>query len=718
MPRITERAPAFTFSPGSPPNGLKPLTAPPAIVARAPVQGLVGFTDVAAKDTRHIAPPQGAFFAGGMALGDDPRKVNVLKTRADFDTRSSAGEGAGAAGMSEVKFLFDRQTGKTYLLPKEYPYHYYFAHDVLGVNDSLEEFNRKAYRDPDRRFVPGTITAYDNFVGQGGKKGTFGISFWSTDVVHAPLITETFHALEKALPFAKGALAYHPGGQTQEKLLTERSGTDAKALATAKVPVLSNIELSKGFDFTALNAGVSFGRLSVIHGAGDAGQVTRRDIAIYADDVPPTLPPLAGVITPKPQTYLSHDALKARQDHTPYAYARDVLKDPEVKKLEGKLVRLEITPKGYQLREATQKEADAYLQSLRPDHDQKLHSNLAAKTPRALSSMKFGQDAAYGSKAVNVSVLHSLQQSGALNQGRQADEPEVSTPDGWGIPSSVYADFMKTAKYDDKQTMNEHLTSMLKDPDFADSKKRAALLTDFQKHIEDATMPPALHLKTEKLKADFAAKFPGENMRLRSSSNSEDLVGFNGAGLFESYTYRYDDARKGRSLDARLQKVFSSVFNERAVAEFDFYRIDPHSVNMAELAMPNEDNEIANGVVRWGGAIPGWDTMSVNAQVGENLVTNPGAGSVPDSLVVGNYGFNGEAEIQYEQRSNQELPKGRTSVLTDGEVRALFRSMKTIQAEFKKLYGKENDPNFAIECEFKITSDGKLSIKQARPWVG
>ena len=43
--------------------------------------------------------------------------------------------------------------------------------------------------------------------------------------------------------------------------------------------------------------------------------------------------------------------------------------------------------------------------------------------------------------------------------------------------------------------------------------------------------------------------------------------------------------------------------------------------------------------------------------------------------------------------------------------------METIQAHFAKVYGKENDPNFALDIEFKIDHAGKLIVKQARPWV-
>lgn len=653
-----------------------------------------------------------------FALGDTKSVIHSLTRRADFDKMAEQATGAGAAGMPEVKFLIDRQTGQTYFIPREFPYHYSFATQVLGINETVEQFNHEAYLDPNRRFIAGTITAYDNYVGKDGKKGTLGLSFWSTDIVRAPLLTEAYRAISTGLAFSKTPLVYRPGGETQENLLEKDGGRDKKALAAAGIPILTNTELSKGFDFTALNPGEGFGTLRIVHGTGGGEPPpSRRDVVIYADEMPADLPPLAGVATPKPQTYLSHDALKARQDDTPYAYARDILKDPKVKALEGKLVKFEVTSKGYQVRAATKAEADAYFEKSRPKKTQTLHSDLSVKNATPLSSVGFDDARAVGSKAANVAELQKLLKSGALNVSARG-EPKVTVPDGFGIPASWYDSYMKTAKYDANTTLEQRIAQIWKSPDFKDPGKRAALLDDFREHIEDAKMPPELQKKIDELEKKFHANFPNDNLRIRSSSNSEDLQGFSGAGLFDSYTFRYADREKpNRSLADRFQKVFASVFNDRSVGEFDYYRIEPHSVDMAELVMPNSDDEIANGVVRWGGAIPGWDTITVNAQVGESLVTNPEGGATPDSIVMGNYGFNGETEIQYEQLSNQKLPAGRKHVLTDGELKALFKAMKVVQEHFKKLYGKENDPTFSIECEFKIEKDGSLLIKQARPWV-
>lgn len=647
----------------------------------------------------------------------DPRIINRLATRESFDKLSDQAEDAGSAGMPEVKFLIDRKKRKTYFVPKEFKFHYDFARDVLGIAQSSDTFDTQNYGHEDRAFIPGTMTAYDNFEAN-GIKGTYGMTFWSGDPVRAPLVKEAFARIAAAMPFAKDKLIYHPDSQLQEGLLDIDSGSDRAALSAARIPIFSNADLAKNFTFSALNAGVSFGTLAVVHGDGTGQPLTRGTIAIYADNVPPTLPPLAGVLTAAPQTYLSHDALKARQDHTPYVYARDVLSDPAVQALTGKVVKLEVTPTGYKLSAATEVEAASYLESMRPTQAQTLKPDLAVTQVRRLDQIRFADQHAFGTKTTNVAELHQLALSGVLNAGRLPGEPEVIAPDGSGIPQSVSNDFMHTAMFDATTTFDEQLTKMLANPQFkTDVTYRQAQLAAFQAAILAATVPAAIQAKLDALKTEFASRFLGQDMRVRSSSDSEDLQGFNGAGLFDSYTFHFAKQDKpGKTLADIFKKSVASLWNSRAFDEFDFYRIDPHSVAMGQLVMPNSEDEIANGVVRWGGGIGGgWDSMTVNAQVGENLVTNPTGGATPDNILVANYGLQGQTVVQYLTKTNQPLVGGRTHALTDPEVAALFRAMKVVEGHFKTLYGTRD--GFNIECEFKITKDGKLLIKQARPWV-
>ena len=55
--------------------------------------------------------------------------------------------------------------------------------------------------------------------------------------------------------------------------------------------------------------------------------------------------------------------------------------------------------------------------------------------------------------------------------------------------------------------------------------------------------------------------------------------------------------------------------------------------------------------------------------------------------------------------------------MSDAQLGQLRRHLQTIHARFKKLYDPAADERFAMEIEFKITSENVLAIKQARPWV-
>jgi hypothetical protein len=56
-------------------------------------------------------------------------------------------------------------------------------------------------------------------------------------------------------------------------------------------------------------------------------------------------------------------------------------------------------------------------------------------------------------------------------------------------------------------------------------------------------------------------------------------------------------------------------------------------------------------------------------------------------------------------------------LLTDDQLDELRSRLARIHGRFRDLYKKTEDERFAMEIEFKITKDGKLAIKQARPWV-
>jgi hypothetical protein len=57
-------------------------------------------------------------------------------------------------------------------------------------------------------------------------------------------------------------------------------------------------------------------------------------------------------------------------------------------------------------------------------------------------------------------------------------------------------------------------------------------------------------------------------------------------------------------------------------------------------------------------------------------------------------------------------------LLSESHLGDLRDSLAEVHVRFANLYNKSKDDElFAMELEFKITADGELVIKQARPWV-
>ena len=122
--------------------------------------------------------------------------------------------------------------------------------------------------------------------------------------------------------------------------------------------------------------------------------------------------------------------------------------------------------------------------------------------------------------------------------------------------------------------------------------------------------------------------------RYRSSNNNEDLPGFNGAGLYDSKSQKPDeDVEDG--LDKSLKEVYASLWNFRSFRERDFHRVDHLEAAMGVLVHPSYQDELVNGVAVSLDPINGREgNYYVNSQVGEDLVTNPDAHSVPEELLL------------------------------------------------------------------------------------
>jgi phosphoenolpyruvate synthase/pyruvate phosphate dikinase len=210
----------------------------------------------------------------------------------------------------------------------------------------------------------------------------------------------------------------------------------------------------------------------------------------------------------------------------------------------------------------------------------------------------------------------------------------------------------------------------------------------------------------------MASRWPGQRVRLRSSSNTEDLPQFNGAGLYISEGVDAEAADK--DLADGIRGVWASLWRLRAYDEREYYNIEQSSVAMAVLIHEAFSSEKANGVAISRDILEPsrGDKFTINAQIGEALVTNPAPGVTSDELT---YAITRTPHI--ERQSVSSLNGGKP-VLSDEESYRVACNLAQIHDHFRPLLDPEKKNSwFAMDIEFKfIGPNRQLVIKQARPY--
>jgi pyruvate, water dikinase len=613
-----------------------------------------------------------------------------VPNREAFDTLARRSDLPGMLGVRELKFLVagvDTAYPVIYFMnTANHEFHDEFAISGLGWNITLQEYYEQTYfTDLNRVNLAGSIVAYDQHRASDGTEGLYGLEFWPADPVAFEHVRLAHDLVLAWMPFVDGRLAYHPSGESQRaRWLREQPSFQA-----AKIRVVTTDELLGGLEYYPLVLGETFGRLRLV---GGTDLISRRDIVVLRT-LPNDLSLSAGILTETPQTPLSHVNLKARQNNTPNAHVRGASTHPRIAPWLGQYVHLTIGEDDFHLRGATQAEVDAFLESVRPALPQSPPRDLSVTGIQPLREIGSGDAVAFGGKAAHLAELARILPAGMV-------------PDGYAVPFWFYHVFME------QSGLYEAAAAMIEEPAFqADPSWRNVELTRFRRRIRNEGVLPAWMM--EELGALHASFPAGTTPRCRSSSNSEDLVGFNGAGLYDSYTHHLHEGHLAKS----IRQVWASLWNYRAFEEREFYRIDHLAAAMGVLVHPNFSDEQANGVgVTRNIYNPDWKGFYVNVQVGEDLVTNPEPNSIPEELVISTVGQAGAYELQYLRYSNL-VPAGDT-VLTTDQVFELVEAMELIHQHFQhNVFGAGHDPAFAMEIEFKIDAQGQLSVKQARPWV-
>ena len=542
----------------------------------------------------------------------------------------------------------------------------------------LSTINVDLYND---NVATGEIVFNPNEIQPNGAIGRYLFNYSFGDANEFEYTSRTFELLAANMPFLNNNLA-HFIAQNNE---TQYENNYKDDYLGSRLEVVLESELFADINFLPFNQAEGYGFFKKMELDDNPAS---RDIVLY-DALPNSLPRVGGIITSIVQTPLSHVNLRAIQDNVPNAYIKDPLQIDSIANLIGKYIYYRVDADKYEIREATIEEVNAWYEKLRPSEPQIPERDLSQTKILPLDDIKFEMSTSFGAKCSNVATMRSF------------GFPEGTIPDGFGVPFYFYDEFMKFNGF------YEQVEVMINDADFlSDLELRIDMLKDFRKEIKDADMPQWM---LDELQTMHDAFPEGTSVRCRSSTNNEDLPGFSGAGLYTSKTQHPDEGHISKS----IKQVYASMWNFRAYDERDFYRVDQYIAAMGVLCHPNFEDEKSNGVgVSLDPIYSTEGNFYLNTQVGEFLITNPDANSIPEEILLNEDPNQGYIVL----RESNLVPNGEL-VMEEEYLDQMRDYLRVIHDEFEVLYDVVSAEGFGMDIEYKVTKDDQLIIKQARPWV-
>jgi phosphoenolpyruvate synthase/pyruvate phosphate dikinase len=302
---------------------------------------------------------------------------------------------------------------------------------------------------------------------------------------------------------------------------------------------------------------------------------------------------------------------------------------------------------------------------------------------------------------------------------------------------SYYLDFVNTGTWtvdlgsgEGTYTFQETLDAWIADPEFqTDGGLRSSRLLALQSAMHAAPVDDALIAAL----GDRILEVFGSDtvmVRLRSSSNAEDSLGFSGAGLYDSSSVCLADELDGDSVgpsrcdpdkdDERtirdgIRETWASLWNNRAWEERAWYGVDPSKVAMGILVNTRSNDEQANAVAFSGNPTDISDgRYLINAQEGELEVVSADPGVTPERLLV--TVVDGEVTDVDRLSESSEVPAGEV-VLDEVELAELAAVLFEASLVFPQDDTVPEGNDVIWDTEWKVDTDGQVKIKQIRPYL-
>ena len=584
---------------------------------------------------------------------------------------------------------------------------------------TVEEYLRLVERRADRQYFAGSLVRFDV---NGTTVHGFSI-FTDSRAEELPRLEEVRRIYELLAPrYAIGELAYAP--QRQAARAAARNWIDPG------FPIY--VPEGGGARYEAYTRGVGYGRVRLMDAdafdaANARGLITWQDILILEHAPGDIEGVVGGVITAELQGDLSHLAIRTARRGTPNAFLANAA--AVFGAFDGQLVRLEVRQSDFTVEPATADAAQAWWDEARPTLSRAPSVDAEYASLDALSEMQLtGIEPAsrYGGKGTNMARLQGLFADESLAAYREV---------GFVIPLRFYQEFMRSNhRRLGRETLSyeEYLLQTLAlDSIETDAAARFEALEEFRTFatVAGQVSPELVNAITEKIEEVFgAANVP---LRFRSSSNVEDVLEFNGAGLYDSTTGcaadSQDDDTDGpshcdaeqaneRTIERALKRVWTSLWTFRAHEERSWYQIDPATVGMGILVTRAFLDEAANGVAFTGNPANAADRrFLITAQVGETSVVRPppGVRAERDILHVDDDG----AVLRIERSQRSSLVAAGEHVLSGEQLGELGAVLRHIDRNLPVELGDHEREDVLFDVEFKVESGGDLAIKQVRPFL-
>ncbi|MBD0370593.1 MAG: PEP/pyruvate-binding domain-containing protein [Pyrinomonadaceae bacterium] len=602
-----------------------------------------------------------------------PNSLPAIKSRADFDRVSRTYNAETPNPLVHAMFVIDRRDNNKiyYVNSRRYTFHKDFVNGTYLSLERGKEFFENNYLKPNRRFILGTI-AYQTAV----KRWTF--EFWEGDLIPAELIKLTSDVINKTF---FEPVAYKPNSLKQE---------EASASLTGVERVLQS-QIADVRSYQGLNLASGIGRIHIIDKLDEHVEIGANEILVLSE-VPLNLPPVAGIIVTKPSTPLSHVNLLAKSWGIPNAYIKDA--DKLLKQYDTWWVSFETRRDQYlikradlaQIKEYQRREAER-LKLMTP------RFNLDEKRLAPLSEQRAASVIAYGAKSAN------------LGEVMNARIPGISVPAGFTVPFYYYEQFAKENGLDDLIAYLRDDQKFVHDPAY-----RRERLTNLRERFKQGKF--SAELRAEILRR-VAKDFPDKGLFVRSSSNTEDLPNFSGAGLYDTVpNVRGDDA-----IIEAVKAVWASLWNFEAYEARERAGIDHSKVFMAVLLQEGINSESSGVMITtdpfdkdnrgtiYISAKKGLGIKVVEGKkIAEQILYRPRTNAVQvltrsaeDSLLT----FDEQGGVREVSIS------GDRAVLTDEVVRRLVRAASQI----KRVFGDRDQ-----DIEWAYMRD-QIYIVQSRPYI-